>query len=200
MDISSYALSNMINWAIIGLIAGFVVHLIDYRSLGFGLIRTLVTGVLGAMLGGVLANLLLGFGISDFNLTSIAIAIIGGLLFAITQRLIFKDTRRFERGVDTREMSEREIPNGDFAYFQQVARYNPAPEQKAKTQSEVDAELLRYSWYQNFVNLAHYPISKRDLVRTAEQLDAEEAVLSRLEGLPDQIFENSQELQSALNA
>lgn len=190
MQVSSLAITNMINWAIIGLIIGFTVHLIDYRSLRSGLASTLVTAVLGALFGGVAANLTLGLGISGFDFVSAVFSLLGGLVFSIVQRLIFKEKD---------SAHERGSFDDDLIFYQQVGR-GIGEKDGSRKRKNLDTKLTRFAWMQNFLNLVNYPISKRDLIRSAEQMDADELVLSDLESLPDHIYENKDQVEENLDS
>lgn len=77
---------DILAWLIFGLIAGYIAHLVDPKTVKGGLLGTLVLGVLGALLGGFLSNTLFGVGISGFNITSLVIAILGALLLSFLYR------------------------------------------------------------------------------------------------------------------
>lgn len=187
---SSLALTNMINWAIIGLIVGFTVHLIDYRSLRYGLMKTLVTAVLGALFGGVAANLTLGLGISGFDFVSAVFSLLGGLVFSIVQRLIFQEKE---------SVYERGSLDDELVFYQQVGR-GIGKKESSRKRKNLEIRLTRFAWMQNFLSLLNYPISKRDLIRSAEQMDADELVLSELESLPDHIYENKDKIEENFNS
>lgn len=82
---------TIISWIIFGLIVGIVVHALDPKDVRGGLLGTLLTGIVGALLGGFLANLFFGIQITGFNATSFLIAIAGGLILAIIQRFLFRE-------------------------------------------------------------------------------------------------------------
>src|SRR6202043_33334 len=75
------SLSNILWWLIVGLIAGFLASRV-MRGGGYGLIRDIVVGIIGALLGGWLAGLL---GLGSFGLIgTIIVAFIGAcILIAI---------------------------------------------------------------------------------------------------------------------
>ncbi len=70
---------NLISWALFGIIVGMVVNTIDPAPNKGGLFGTLLVGVAGALVGGLIANLLFGAGLLHFDLTSFTIAIAGSL-------------------------------------------------------------------------------------------------------------------------
>lgn len=79
---------NVIGWIIFGLIAGVVANAIDPQPSSGGAIGAIVLGIVGAMVGGFLANLILGLDITGFNLTSFIIAIAGSLLLLFIGRAL----------------------------------------------------------------------------------------------------------------
>jgi uncharacterized membrane protein YeaQ/YmgE (transglycosylase-associated protein family) len=79
---------NLLSWLIFGLIVGIVAHMVDPAPDGGGIVGTLILGVLGALVGGFLANLVFGVGISGFNFTSFIVAVLGSLLLLFIQRAV----------------------------------------------------------------------------------------------------------------
>ena len=74
---------SIFGWIIMGLLAGGVARLI-IPSRGQGCIYTLVIGVLGALIGGALANAAgIGDGISGFNFGTFVIAFLGACLLLL---------------------------------------------------------------------------------------------------------------------
>ncbi|OGE31677.1 hypothetical protein A2631_00835 [Candidatus Daviesbacteria bacterium RIFCSPHIGHO2_01_FULL_44_29] len=175
---------SLLSWMALGLLVGYMVHILDYHSVNRSILGTLLTGVLGALAGGVFANIVLGSGVSGFNLWSLAIAAVGALSLAILQRSIFSNSgQEYQR--------EAEV------YHQQVTPLrNKDP--KRITQED-DLGLNNLTWIQNLLQLAHYPISKADLIRSAEQMDSSSQVLSILENLPDHIYDNAQQIEKELD-
>jgi uncharacterized membrane protein YeaQ/YmgE (transglycosylase-associated protein family) len=69
---------GLLSWIVLGLIAGFLAQFLVGG--GFGLIGTLILGIIGAVVGGFIASAL-GFGTVDgIDLTSIVIATLGAIL------------------------------------------------------------------------------------------------------------------------
>lgn len=72
---------------VVGLIAGFLVHLIMRTNTG--LVLDLVLGVIGGFLGGWLTSLVLGQNLmSGINITSILVAIVGAIIVVVVYRLL----------------------------------------------------------------------------------------------------------------
>jgi uncharacterized membrane protein YeaQ/YmgE (transglycosylase-associated protein family) len=67
-------------WIVFGLVAGVIAKFIMPGKDGSGMIMTVVLGIVGAVVGGFLSNML-GFGsVNGFNVPSMVIAVIGSLL------------------------------------------------------------------------------------------------------------------------
>jgi len=79
---------NLLAWILFGLIAGVIANAIDPRPSRGGLIGAIILGIAGALIGGFLANLLFGIGVTGFNLTSFAIAVLGSLLLLFIGRAL----------------------------------------------------------------------------------------------------------------
>jgi uncharacterized membrane protein YeaQ/YmgE (transglycosylase-associated protein family) len=72
---------------IVGLIAGYIAHLIMKTSTG--LLLDLVLGIIGGFVGGWISSLLLGVNLmSGVNITSILVALVGALIVIFIYRLI----------------------------------------------------------------------------------------------------------------
>jgi uncharacterized membrane protein YeaQ/YmgE (transglycosylase-associated protein family) len=79
---------GLLSWIVIGLIAGFLASLI-VRGGGFGIIWDIITGVLGALLGGWISAKFLHIGsVTGINLISILIATLGAVVLLIIFRLL----------------------------------------------------------------------------------------------------------------
>ena len=79
---------NVIGWVIFGLVAGTIANIIDPHPSSGGIVGAIVLGIVGAMVGGFLANILLGIDITGFNLTSFVVAIAGSLLLLFVGRAL----------------------------------------------------------------------------------------------------------------
>lgn len=83
-------MSNLISWVLFGLIVGVITHLVDPADTESSIFSTTLLGILGAVVGGLLANLLFGVGIGGFNLISFIIAVGGSLFLLFVQRAVRK--------------------------------------------------------------------------------------------------------------
>jgi uncharacterized membrane protein YeaQ/YmgE (transglycosylase-associated protein family) len=87
----SSAMTNLLSWMALGLVAGFLAKvLMPGRNRG-GLLATMILGVIGALLGGYLSKVI-GFlpSANGFSLGGIITATVGALLFLIVHRALTK--------------------------------------------------------------------------------------------------------------
>lgn len=71
---------NIFSWFIFGTIVGIVANAVDPAPNKGGILGSILLGVVGALVGGFIANLLLGINVTGFNVTSFLVAIAGSLL------------------------------------------------------------------------------------------------------------------------
>lgn len=69
-----------ITWIIFGALAGWIASLILGRSKEMGCLAHIFIGILGSVLGGLMVSLLGGGGITGFNLSSFAVAVLGAII------------------------------------------------------------------------------------------------------------------------
>lgn len=77
---------NIISWIIFGIIVGSIANIIDPHPSEGGWVGAVVLGILGAILGGFLGNMVFGIGISGFNFPSLAVAVLGALFLLFIGR------------------------------------------------------------------------------------------------------------------
>lgn len=70
---------SIIAWIVLGLLAGWIASKIMTGS-GMGLVMNLLLGVVGALVGGFLVNMLGGAGVTGFNLWSLVVAVLGAVV------------------------------------------------------------------------------------------------------------------------
>jgi len=83
---------GIVSWVIFGLIAGVIARCIMPGKEHMGIFMTMILGVVGALIGGVISTAL-GYGkVSGFNIYSIAIATVGSIvvLFVIHKIRAFR--------------------------------------------------------------------------------------------------------------
>ena len=80
---------SFIAWIVLGLIAGFIGSKIVNHS-GEGLIRDVLLGVVGAIIGGYLFNVFGASGVTGLNLYSLLVAVVGAVVFLIVYHALFR--------------------------------------------------------------------------------------------------------------
>jgi len=73
---------GILSWLVVGLIAGFIGSKIVNKS-GEGLVRDIILGVVGALVGGFIFQSLGYAGVSGVNMYSIFVAVIGAVVVLI---------------------------------------------------------------------------------------------------------------------
>ena len=70
---------SIIAWIVFGLIAGFIASKIVNKT-GEGALLDIVLGVVGAVVGGFVFNLLGASGVTGFNIWSMIVAVLGAMV------------------------------------------------------------------------------------------------------------------------
>src|SRR4030043_185541 len=70
---------SILAWIVLGLIAGFIASKI-YVGTGQGILMDIVLGIVGAVVGGYLFDMLGSTAGTDFNIWSMLVAIVGAVL------------------------------------------------------------------------------------------------------------------------
>ena len=70
---------SILAWIVLGLIAGFIASKI-YVGTGQGILMDIVLGIVGAVVGGYLFDMIGAGGITGFNIWSMLVAIVGAVL------------------------------------------------------------------------------------------------------------------------
>lgn len=83
-------------WAIFGIVFGAFVHVISNQSLKGGVLGSILLGMLGAIVGGTLADIILGANVQQFTFHSFVFALIGAFIFVLFQSLFLKDIKHFK--------------------------------------------------------------------------------------------------------
>jgi uncharacterized membrane protein YeaQ/YmgE (transglycosylase-associated protein family) len=80
---------GLLSWIVVGLIAGWLAGKVMKGS-GFGLGGNIIVGVIGALVGGWLADVLLGINnaLTGFNLTTIIVAFVGAVVVLFVLRVL----------------------------------------------------------------------------------------------------------------
>jgi uncharacterized membrane protein YeaQ/YmgE (transglycosylase-associated protein family) len=82
---------GIIAWLVVGLIAGFIGSKIVNKS-GEGLVRDIILGVIGAVVGGAIFQALGSSGVSGINLWSILVAVIGSVIVLVVYHALLGRT------------------------------------------------------------------------------------------------------------
>ncbi|MDN5274605.1 MAG: transglycosylase [Candidatus Saccharibacteria bacterium] len=77
-----------LGWIILGGLAGFVANMITHEE--GGLLKNIVLGIIGGLVGGWLVQLIGGSGVNGFNLYSFVVAVLGAILLIYIVRMIKK--------------------------------------------------------------------------------------------------------------
>ena len=84
---------GVISWIVVGLIAGILAKVIMPGRGPGGFLITIVIGMVGALVGGFVVQLLGGTGLTGFSIWSILVATIGAIILLALYRL-FAGQRR----------------------------------------------------------------------------------------------------------
>lgn len=90
-----YKNMNIALWTIVGAFIGGIGHLLDKSPAKGGFFAAVIFGVGGALLGGSLATLLFSGALQRIDLSSLAMALSGGILLLLIHRTIFSEQRKF---------------------------------------------------------------------------------------------------------
>jgi uncharacterized membrane protein YeaQ/YmgE (transglycosylase-associated protein family) len=84
--------AGIIAWIVVGLIGGYLASRIVNKT-GEGLVRDIILGIVGGIVGGVIFRVLGGHGVTGFNLWSILVAFIGGVVVLLIYHAMFRQRR-----------------------------------------------------------------------------------------------------------
>lgn len=82
---------SILAWIVLGLIAGFIASKIVNKT-GEGILLDIVLGIVGAVIGGFLFNLVGIGGVTGFNIWSLFVAVIGAVVFLVVYHAITRRT------------------------------------------------------------------------------------------------------------
>ena len=88
-----FAMMGLISWIVMGLLAGALARFLAPGDDRMGCFATILVGIVGAVLGGVLATLLGFGGFRGFDLYSLIVATLGAVVLLLVVRL-FRSPRR----------------------------------------------------------------------------------------------------------
>lgn len=72
---------GLLSWIVFGALAGWVASLLLGRGHRMGCLANVIVGIVGAVIGGFLMNLLGAYGVTGFNLRSFGVAVLGAIVF-----------------------------------------------------------------------------------------------------------------------
>lgn len=80
---------GLLAWIVVGLIAGYLAGIV-MKGRGSGLVNDIILGVIGAVVGGYLASVLLKMpdAVNGINVTSIVVAFIGAMIVIVALRAL----------------------------------------------------------------------------------------------------------------
>ncbi len=78
---------GILAWIVLGLIAGAIAKAIMPGKDPGGIIVTMLIGIVGAFIGGVLGNMVTNSGVTGLNLWSILLAVVGALILLWIYRM-----------------------------------------------------------------------------------------------------------------
>ncbi|MDE2052039.1 MAG: GlsB/YeaQ/YmgE family stress response membrane protein [Gammaproteobacteria bacterium] len=84
---------SIIAWIVLGLIAGFIASKIVNKT-GEGLIRDILLGVVGALVGGWLFRAFGMHGVTGLNVYSLLVAVAGAIVFLVVYHVLFSHRPR----------------------------------------------------------------------------------------------------------
>jgi uncharacterized membrane protein YeaQ/YmgE (transglycosylase-associated protein family) len=80
---------SLLAWIVLGLVSGFIGSKIVNRT-GEGIIRDVLLGIVGAIIGGYLFNLFGAAGVTGLNLYSVLVAVVGAVIFLVVYHALFR--------------------------------------------------------------------------------------------------------------
>jgi uncharacterized membrane protein YeaQ/YmgE (transglycosylase-associated protein family) len=84
--------AGIIAWILVGLVGGFLASKVVNKT-GEGMLRDILLGIVGGIVGGVVFRAFGGHGVTGFNLWSILVAFIGGIVILVLYHAIVGSRR-----------------------------------------------------------------------------------------------------------
>jgi len=79
--------AGVIAWILVGLIGGYLASRVVNKT-GEGVFRDIILGIVGGIVGGIIFRILGGHGVTGFNLWSILVAFVGGVVVLLIYHAI----------------------------------------------------------------------------------------------------------------
>ena len=89
---------NLVGWIVVGFVAGALARGVTGGGWNLGCLGTIIVGVVGGLLGGMLFNAAGDQGIGDFGLRSMFVAFVGAVVLLALVGLVTGRGSRFRRG------------------------------------------------------------------------------------------------------
>jgi uncharacterized membrane protein YeaQ/YmgE (transglycosylase-associated protein family) len=80
---------SMCGWIVLGSLAGWVASIVAGTNAKMGLVANLAVGVIGAVVGGFVFNLLGGHGVTGLNLYSLGVSVAGSVIVLFVAKKVF---------------------------------------------------------------------------------------------------------------
>jgi uncharacterized membrane protein YeaQ/YmgE (transglycosylase-associated protein family) len=88
---------NILGWIVVGLVAGALARAVTGGGWNLGCLGTIVVGVVGGLIGGMLFNAAGDQGIGDFGLRSMFVAFVGAVVLLAVVGLVTGRASRSRR-------------------------------------------------------------------------------------------------------
>lgn len=166
----------LILWVGIGVVMGVLIRYSVPRSRRRSLLASILAGIIGAVSGGLVGTLLANLGLIGLGISLGLMVILGAVIFSVISFL-----------------NRRSFRFNNLVYYNQVtSRHFKYP----KSMRENDGLSKTFG---RFIDILDYPISKRDLIRFAEDQNASRKVLSILESIEDHIYDGKKQLEKEIS-
>lgn len=79
--------AGFVAWIVVGLIGGYLASRVINKT-GEGMLRDIILGIAGGIIGGIIFRALGGHGVTGFNLWSILVAFVGAVVVLVLYHVI----------------------------------------------------------------------------------------------------------------
>ncbi|GEM_PF-191379 len=84
--------AGFVAWILVGLIGGYLASRVVNKR-GEGMLRDIILGIIGGIIGGMIFRAFGGHGVTGFNLWSILVAFVGGVVLLLIYHAIRRPAR-----------------------------------------------------------------------------------------------------------
>lgn len=172
-DLPASTFTGLLALSLVGLLIGVVVQMIDSPDYQPPILGTLISAMIGSVLGGIVAISL--FGISSFELgvNSLLIAVGLSLLLGVIYNLVV-----------------HRLPSPKRYYIQSPARVFPQQVYHSQIKPQRQSRLAM----DRLLEEVQFPISKADLMSRAERSKHNDRLINLVQRLPDRVFGDPKEI------